>query len=61
LGCDPRTLLVALPLQANGVGDVVLQLEVPPGASGFASTWQGIYFDAQGPYASSELLEIVLQ
>ncbi|MBK9383882.1 MAG: hypothetical protein IPN34_03515 [Planctomycetes bacterium] len=61
LGCDPATLLVALPAQSNNVGDIVLQLEVPPGASGFASTWQGIYFDAQGPYASSEPFEILLQ
>ncbi|MBL8901147.1 MAG: hypothetical protein JNM84_26205 [Planctomycetes bacterium] len=61
LGCDPTTLLVALPAQANNVGDVFFQFQVPAGASGYSSIWQGLYFDALGAYASSEPIEIVLQ
>jgi hypothetical protein len=61
LGIDPAALLLVLPLATTGQGDLALPLIAPSGASGFASTWQAVLFEPQGPYASSAALELVMQ
>lgn len=61
LGVDPAALLVLLPLVTGVQGDLALPLIAPAGAAGFASTWQAVLFDPQGPYASSAALELVMR
>lgn len=61
LGVDLASLIVLAPFVANAQGDLALSFQVPSGANGFASTWQGVVLDPQGPYASSAPLLITLQ